>query len=133
MLQSNYWSKRVNMEVILKFKRATEDTLEKKKMEPTQVLFFGYSERKNVGFTNVANFALDYITPCTANKIFLSDGNLSRAMITKCLRETKRTQAQRIKMTKKFRRNEEFRKRIREPLEQSAKLKRIHFPCPSVI
>ena len=34
-------------------------------MKPSQVLFVWVFEVKNIGSTDVANFALDYITPCS--------------------------------------------------------------------
>ena len=52
------------MVAILKFKMATEDTLEKNGSNSGYVLK-GIWKVKNIGSTSIANFALDYITPCT--------------------------------------------------------------------
>ena len=48
------------MVAILKFKMAAEDTLEKKGF-----VLKGIWKVISIGSTSIANFALDYITPCT--------------------------------------------------------------------
>ena len=49
---------------ILKFKMAAEDALEKNGSNSGFVLK-GIWKVKSIGSTSIANFALDYITPCT--------------------------------------------------------------------
>ena len=49
---------------ILKFKMAAEDTLEKNGSNSGFVLK-GIWKVKSIRSTSIANFALDYITPCT--------------------------------------------------------------------
>ena len=52
------------MVAILKFKMAAEDTLEKNGSNSGFVLK-GIWKVKSIGSTSIANFALDYIIPCT--------------------------------------------------------------------
>ena len=63
-LGANTGQKRLNMVAILKFKMAAEDTLEKNGSNSGFVLK-GIWKMKSIGSTSIANFALDYITPCT--------------------------------------------------------------------
>ena len=56
--------KRLNMVAILKFKMAAEDAFEKNGSNSGFVLK-GILKVKSIGSTSIANFALDYITPCT--------------------------------------------------------------------
>ena len=49
---------------ILKFKMAAEDTLEKNGSNSAFV-HWSIKKVKSIGSTSIANFALDYITPCT--------------------------------------------------------------------
>ena len=52
------------MAAILKFKMATEDTLEKNGSNSAFV-HWSIKKVKSIGSTSIANFALDYIIPCT--------------------------------------------------------------------
>ena len=52
------------MAAILKFKMAAEDTFEKNGTNSGFVCKV-IRMQKNIGSTNIGNFALDYITPCT--------------------------------------------------------------------
>ena len=61
---ANIGQKRLNMVAILKFKMAAEDTLEKNGSN-SGFVFKGIWKVKSIGSTSIANFALDYITPCT--------------------------------------------------------------------
>ena len=61
---ANTGQKRLNMVAILKFKMAAEDNLEKNGSNSDFVLK-GIWKVKSIGSTSIANFALDYITPCT--------------------------------------------------------------------
>ena len=56
--------KKLNMVAILKFKMAAEDILGKNGSNSGFVLK-GIWKVKSIGSTSIANFALDYITPCT--------------------------------------------------------------------
>ena len=67
-LGANTGQKRLNMVAILKFKMAAEDALEKNGSNSGFVLM-GIWKVKSIGSTSIANFALDYITPCTTNAI----------------------------------------------------------------
>ena len=55
------------MAAILKFKMAAEDTLEKNGSNSAFV-HWSIKKVKSIGLTSIANFALDYITPCTIRK-----------------------------------------------------------------
>ena len=55
---------KLNMAAILKFKMAAEDTLEKNGSNSAFV-HWSIKKVKSIGSTSIANFALDYITPCT--------------------------------------------------------------------
>ena len=61
--RANTGQKRLNMVAILNFKMAAEDTLEKNGSNSGFVLK-GIWTVKSIGSTSIANFALDYITPC---------------------------------------------------------------------
>ena len=70
-LGANTGQTRQHMAAILKFKMAAEDTLEK---DGSNSAFVHWSKKvKSIGSTStcIANFALDYITPCTINFNFL--------------------------------------------------------------
>ena len=65
---ANTGQKRLNMVAILKFKMAAEDNLEKNGSNSDFVLK-GIWKVKSIGSTSIANFALDYITPCTRRRM----------------------------------------------------------------
>ena len=66
---------RLNMAAILKFKMAAEDTLE---IYGSNSAFVHRSIKKvkSIGSTSTANFALDYITPCTIKTKHVSISNM---------------------------------------------------------
>ena len=59
------------MAAILKFKMAAEDTLEKNGSNSAFV-HWSIKKVKSIGSTSIANFALDYITPCTKDEKWLN-------------------------------------------------------------
>ena len=68
---------RLNMAAILKFKMAAEDTL-KKNGSNSAFVHWSIKKVKSIGSTSIANFALDYITPCTiTEKVHSGNGPVS--------------------------------------------------------